>query len=146
MIFKLIYVSSATAPMSEQELITLLKSARENNSQLYITGLLLYCDCTIIQFLEGNRDIVENLFSTICEDKRHYGITLIHTELTYHRDFPDWSMGFKRMTKNTLECTIPGFNQLAEFDKLPSSEFENISTAIQFFVKNFGFSKNTEKI
>ncbi|MBU2710848.1 BLUF domain-containing protein [Zooshikella sp. WH53] len=132
--------------MSEQELITLLKSSRENNIKLNITGLLLYCDCTIIQYLEGDKSIVEKLFATINQDKRHYSIILIHTELTNHRDFPDWSMGFKRMTKNTLECTIPGFNQLAEIEKLSSSEFKNISTEIQLFIKNFSFSASTEKI
>ncbi len=40
--FFLVYVSSATRPVSGEDLRALLETCRKNNAELEITGMLLY--------------------------------------------------------------------------------------------------------
>ena len=48
------YLSTATDPMPSQDLLSLLKECRENNAGCGVTGMLLYCNGTFLQVLEGD--------------------------------------------------------------------------------------------
>lgn len=114
-IFFLIYVSSATKMMNDEELLFLLEQSRRKNLTLNITGLLLYAEGTFIQILEGGRAEVEDLFyKTIAVDPRHHLVTVTMTGLEPKRSFPDWSMGFKSMERKDLASDIPGFSDLLQ--------------------------------
>ena len=52
----LIYASSATKAMSQDELKALLAKARTNNQRDNITGMLLYNDGNFLQVLEGEAE------------------------------------------------------------------------------------------
>lgn len=96
---QLVYVSSAIELFSNEALLELLRKSREKNRQLDITGLLLYKEGNFIQVLEGPDEVVQNLYAVISKDSRHTGlITLSKTEIT-EREFGDWAMGFRNMTK-----------------------------------------------
>lgn len=47
-LYQVIYASSETRPMQEDELLGMLKRAREKNKRLGITGMLLHCDESFI--------------------------------------------------------------------------------------------------
>ncbi len=89
-----IYASAATHDFTNDELIELLQLARENNTQLAITGMLLHHEGSFIQILEGPEDAVEALFEIISRDERHANILLLSKRNVKERSFADWGMGF----------------------------------------------------
>lgn len=101
-IHQLVYISKATTLFSEGELLTILSSARKKNQNEQVTGLLLYKDKSFIQLLEGPKEAVAKIFSTVEMDPRHYRInTFIANEKVNERCFPDWNMGFKNLEQST---------------------------------------------
>jgi hypothetical protein len=106
-IFSLIYLSESTIDFSQQDLRELLTKARENNSRLGVSGMLLFKDGNFLQVLEGEKETVLALYKKISLDTRHTRITALFQSFSAQRDFPDWSMGFQDL--NSPETTnIPG--------------------------------------
>jgi hypothetical protein len=95
--FQLVYSSTATRPLSEEELQALLATARQKNDQAGLTGLLLYKDGSFIQCLEGDRSAVKSLMAKIAKDPRLKDVKIMVEGDANGRDFMDWSMGFKRV-------------------------------------------------
>ena len=109
MVHQLIYGSSSQAVFSEPELLALLSKARVNNSQLGVTGMLLYHDRSFLQILEGEEDSVEDLFARISLDPRHSGVTVFLRDEAHEREFGDWSMAFHALTAGD---STEGFHEL----------------------------------
>ena len=97
--FYLIYVSSAIKLMHDDELLLLLEKARENNSRLGITGMLLYKEGNFMQMLEGEKKTVLELYDAIKKDERHKDIVTIVSGDIKERNFENWTMGFYDMNK-----------------------------------------------
>jgi hypothetical protein len=95
MLRRLIYVSTARRLMSDQELIALLRQARENNARFRLTGLLLYVSGNFIQMLEGEPIAVADLYARIARDPRHHTCIPMLDEEAEGRLFPEWSMAFR---------------------------------------------------
>jgi len=91
---RLIYVSAARVEMSPEELDNVLAVARRNNTAADVTGLLLYHDGSFFQVLEGPKDAVTRIFSTIERDHRHARVIVLQTKTAETRAFPNWSMGY----------------------------------------------------
>jgi Sensors of blue-light using FAD len=108
LVHQIIYSSAATVPFSESELATLLLRARSNNERLGVTGLLLSHEGSFLQALEGERAVVDTLFSVISRDKRHDRIAKILTREVEDRHFAGWKMGFVAMS--TVAKALPGFS------------------------------------
>ena len=98
MIFYIIYLSSTTGLLSESDLADILSVSRINNTAKDITGLLLHNDGNILQVLEGNEETVMNVFFKIEKDSRHRGIIKMLSGTSSERNFPDWSMGYKKVS------------------------------------------------
>lgn len=105
----LVYVSSAVKPFSTSELAELLAKAREKNTRLGITGMLLYQDGNFMQALEGEEDAVRQLYNTINRDVRHHGTIVLLEEQINKRQFSDWSMGFRNLNDKDVQ-DLPGFS------------------------------------
>lgn len=112
-LYRLVYVSSAAAEFGSEELHRLLAQARENNAALDVTGLLLYCDGTFLQLLEGPHDAVTRLYRTILEDRRHARCMVLEEGPTEARLFPDWRMGFRLLTADEVVGS-EGFSDFLE--------------------------------
>lgn len=65
-----VYVSSAVAPFTPQELLELLRRARQDNEAAGITGMLLYRSGNFIQTIEGPAAAVDTLLKRIACDPR----------------------------------------------------------------------------
>lgn len=105
---QIIYSSAAVVPFSELELQRLLLHARQNNTRLGATGMLLYEDGSFLQVIEGAGPVLEALFERIGADKRHHRvITLLRREVEA-RHFGDWAMGF--VTPGRLIQQLPGYS------------------------------------
>lgn len=88
---------SAVGTPTEQDLINLLDQARSRNWKQNVTGMLLYNRNTYLQVLEGEKRDVYSIFNSIRMDPRcERVVSMVDEEIT-HRDFSDWSMGFKNL-------------------------------------------------
>jgi hypothetical protein len=120
--------------MSDDSLKDLLKNLRLKNQQLNVTGMLLYLDPFFIQILEGEEDVVNALFNAIKQDVRHQRVKVIYKKPIEKRCFPNWTMGFNKISDEDVE-TIEGFS---DFLQHPTSEFfGNSSTETEKELKKF---------
>ncbi|MGB7342580.1 MAG: BLUF domain-containing protein [Pirellulaceae bacterium] len=104
---QLVYASATSVPFSDEELEILLERARQNNSSLDVTGVLLFVDGTFFQVLEGEPDVVHALYEKIQLDQRHNNVLVLAEREITERNFGQWSMGFVRDQSEIEE--LPGF-------------------------------------
>jgi hypothetical protein len=92
--FRLMYVShDAIDPQNRKRALgALFSQARSNNKRRGITGALLVADGVFIQTLEGEEDVVREVFHTIQQDSRHEAVELLETRMVPERVFGHWSM------------------------------------------------------
>ncbi|MFZ5562457.1 MAG: BLUF domain-containing protein [Thermodesulfobacteriota bacterium] len=94
---RLIYTSELTETCDLKSLRQILKIARERNQNLAVTGVLCYDPQYFLQWLEGPRDHVNNLYLSIIKDPRHTRVTLLDYREVSQRVFEKWSMAYLSM-------------------------------------------------
>lgn len=104
---QLVYASASTVPFNSEQLDTLLEVARKNNASLDVSGVLLFHEGTFFQVLEGDPDVVQDLYDKIALDARHNNVLLLAKHDVEERNFGEWSMGFVRDQRTMNE--LPGF-------------------------------------
>ena len=113
MLIRVIYVSSATRPLGDEDLERLLAAARDFNGRHGITGMLIFSEGNFLQILEGEAAVVDELMDKrIAVDPRHNHIFVLDREPVAERDFPGWSMGFRRLDGGT-PTELAGFRAFA---------------------------------
>ena len=135
--YQLIYFSSAKAELTEAALRKLLARSQSRNSKKGITGLLLHSGGNIIQIIEGEKSKVEDLFLKIQSDPRHKNVTAVSRSFSKERDFPHYSMGFKRVGKQLAEKEVPGFTDIIEKGHIPQDTLKDVSKHIRVFLQSF---------
>ena len=126
-LINLIYGSSTTQTMSDDSLLEILKKAREKNSKLNITGMLLYKGGNFLQVLEGEQDVVNDLYAVIKQDPRHHSIRTFASRPITERTFGHWEMGFVNMNNIDLS-KIEGYSAYLE-EPLDSERFTDFDFA-----------------
>jgi hypothetical protein len=99
----LVYLSSASNLLSEDELTNILHRSRQKNSESGITGILLYFNGNIIQVLEGKQEEVNRVYDKIRQDPRHNQIIELYKSPIEQRAFPAWLMGYKTLSTYDME-------------------------------------------
>jgi hypothetical protein len=136
--YHLVYTSHAKKPFSEPELLDLLRQSRDRNKELNISGILLYVQGKFMQVLEGKKDFVEKVYSSIKDDPRHTRVTLILEGNSKKRIFKGWSMGFKKLSNDDF-VNASGFTDIdVFFDEHKMKENSNL---LLVFLKLF-YRKN----
>lgn len=121
--------------MTEDELLDLLTIARNKNKKYSVTGMLLYCQGTFMQVLEGDESSVDLIYKAIELDTlRHKNIIKLASGTIEQRNFPDWSMGFASVNSETLQ-EIEGFLSSPELSLTNTSEHITVSM-LKTFVDN----------
>lgn len=105
-LIRIIYASTASFEFTAKDLVDLLTVARNENTKINVTGILLYTERSFFQILEGHAEAVNQLFAKIAKDKRHNNVVTIIKERISIRSFPEWSMGFADITQHDLESII----------------------------------------
>jgi len=100
--YHLIYASSAAKALTQLQLDDLLTKARQNNSKLDITGMLIYTGGHFIQVLEGKEYVVKKLYDTIRKDKRHKDTIVIYESELAERQFGNREMDFRVLHNEPL--------------------------------------------
>jgi hypothetical protein len=99
MLVRCLYASRARQPLMPATVDAIVEQSRRNNPARGITGLLCFVDDVFVQVLEGGRDPVCDLFTTIVRDERHQGVRLLAYEEIGERRFGHWNMGQVNIAK-----------------------------------------------
>lgn len=137
------YISTPTRPMSTDDLLDILNTARLNNVCIGVSGMLLYTGSAFIQTLEGDEKVLEDLLATIKKDPRHKDFRIIEKKKILTRDYADWTMGFKRVDQDDIR-DIPGLNKFYETDlsgDISGDKLKLINSLLNHFRKE-GKKKN----
>lgn len=89
------YISTAVNKFTKEDLDDLLTVSRTKNAEFGITGLLILKDYVIIQYIEGDKKHIKQLYENIKKDTRHVNVTLLKEEPIEQKLFENWSMGVK---------------------------------------------------
>lgn len=91
---RLIYLSKATRPLSQDAMRSLLDTCETNNAVCGLTGVLCAGRGYFLQTLEGMEDMVIDVYARILKDPRHQDCNLLDIGITDMPIFTDWKMGF----------------------------------------------------
>ena len=117
---RLVYVSQASPGVAARDTYDIIRVAVNRNSQLGLTGALLFLDGHFIQLLEGQPHQVEARFKRIAADARHSSLSLRQTLRTSELLFPaDW------MALRSEQQIAPGVKQAFAYQPgLPATQFD----------------------
>jgi hypothetical protein len=115
----LVYLSRAVRPMTDADLIGLLRQCRANNVAAGVSGLLLYRDGRFMQALEGPRAAVMDLYARVMRDPRHTEVTSLIKFKAQDRGFADWAMGFANVDL-VPEADRAGYSPFLQQDFSPA--------------------------
>lgn len=121
----IVYFSSSISLFQEADLVSLLEQSRSHNAMVAITGILLINRGSIMQVLEGKKEVIEALYERIEKDQRHTGVTKVLDCAIEERSFSDWSMDCKSITTHQLEL-IKTIVDLGDVDWLVAKPSTNI--------------------
>ena len=124
----LTYLSTATEPFDTTELSDLLDSVREKNHARGLTGMLLYVGGHFIQTLEGPEDVVTATFDRIEHDPKHRDVFVALRENIESRSFPDWSMGFEKLSPEEAGA-LPGFTDYLDHRSVSGEDGQRLGRA-----------------
>ena len=101
MLVRLMYASRAAEAANAETLAAILKTSKENNPKVGVTGVLCFCANAriFLQVLEGGRNAVSLLYNHISQDPRHHDVALLSYEEIGERSFSGWSMGQVSMSR-----------------------------------------------
>jgi len=91
---RLIYASESVQECGLQDVHEILQFARKNNEEKGITGILCYDTAFFVQWIEGARQKINELYETILRDKRHRNVTILEYVEIEKREFEAWSMAY----------------------------------------------------
>ncbi|MDQ2180065.1 BLUF domain-containing protein [Marinifilum sp. D714] len=130
----IVYVSFSRNQLSELELDQLLSEIRPKNLANGVTGLLLYNDEIFIQVIEGETDTIRTLYDILQKDRRHTNIVKILEEKIDQRSFPDWSMGYQKLSKEDSK-DLPGFTDVMSSNDIRNSLKQSSQAIVDLIVK-----------
>ena len=98
MLIRLLYVSKPVGPITTYVTSFILETSSVNNKESQITGVLCQGSGIYMQVLEGERSVINALFSRIMADKRHNTIELLSIEEIEQRRYGQWSMALVNLS------------------------------------------------
>ncbi len=115
--------------MTEIDLTKLLTTARKNNQRDGVSGLLLYCNQSFLQVLEGDPAKVDAIYQHIEVDPRHKNLRLLSRSTIDSRKYADWSMGFDHVNENDIVAAFPGYKPATEYPLVSADLVRNATVA-----------------
>jgi hypothetical protein len=129
----IVYLSSSRKLLSDEDLLQILTTSRQNNLAANVTGVLLYFNGSIIQVLEGEKQAVINLYNRISADPRHVQVMPLYMREIEERSFAEWSMGFSTLNAREL-------NHITELQPVindPHAPAADVDNTVLTLLKNF---------
>lgn len=88
----IVYISSIKNDYTTHELKTTYDKFKKFNDMNGITGLLIHYDKNVIQYIEGEEDIIRNLYNRIQKDNTHKSIIKLTEETSTERRLDDFKL------------------------------------------------------
>lgn len=118
-LYRYAYISKNTIEGSQAaidaEVTTILKTASKKNTELNVSGALLYSGGYFCQILEGEQDTLDKLMAAIVGDSRHTDVFIVSAEPIEERGFKKWAMALAGV-EHSLRFRFAGVK--ASTDKL----------------------------
>lgn len=102
MLTGLVYISAADPMLVEDDIRDILKVAQTRNRDDGVTGLLIYSGTSFVQILEGQRQTLQELMTSIRGDRRHYDVSLLEHRPIDDRAFDKWSMAYREIDADLI--------------------------------------------
>jgi hypothetical protein len=133
---QILYVSAGRPDLGPDGLSEILRTARRNNADWGLTGLLCHLDGSFLQILEGEADAVGRMYRRIHRDPRHDRMMILLDRPIAARDFPDWRMGFEDLSPES-EGGAEAFRltEQALLDALPAEGAGSLLTMARTFYR-----------
>lgn len=106
--------------MTLESLQKISQTSQENNPKSGITGMLLGIENKYLQYLEGDEEEVEQLFSKIKNDPRHTEVRQWIKGFSEERIFSEWSMASWLLSNEELD-KLDSLKELKEFVEAPEN-------------------------
>ena len=129
------YMSHQSRVMTNEDMNKLLFQIREKNKRLAITGLLLLIQGKFVQYIEGDKSEIDNVYESIKTDPRHNELLLLDSGEIEERQFKDWSMSYKKIDDSTVK-DITGYKDL-ELDRLFLNPDKTVNHPVLEILYNF---------
>ena len=94
MIKSLLYISSPSQYLNNQEIHGILEHAQVKNSENNITGFLLYNNNLFVQLLEGLDTVIMETYERISNDLRLSHLIVLSNAISDNRGFDGYYSGF----------------------------------------------------
>jgi Sensors of blue-light using FAD len=131
------YTSSATHGTTAESLEQLLLRARATNSELEVTGVLLFHDGSFFQYFEGPTAGVDDVYSRILRSPMHRGIIELMRQPIERRSFGNWHMGFTKAPASTL-LAISNASWRSHVRHASPAASDGLGLLLQFWSANRG--------
>ena len=133
------YMSNQANVLSEADIDELLFQVREKNKRLAITGLLLLIQGKFIQYIEGPKNEIDNVYKKIKNDPRHNSLLLLDKGSLEERQFTNWSMAYQKIKDDDIK-KIVGYKDLKLdelfFTKMDERSAHPVLKVLYNFTKN----------
>lgn len=124
---------------TNEKLLLLIDIFQKNNLLYNITGILLYNEGNVIQYIEGDKHNVVKLFNNILNDNKHTRIIKLLQNKINIRNFPNWAMSFVNCNNNnTYKSYFNNFMNISYNTDLTNDK--KINTLLTLF-KNLSLGK-----
>lgn len=125
------YVSTSNKVLIEFDINQLFDFVKLTNNNLHITGILMYSDGNFFQILEGERELIQNLFKKIYLDSRHYNIIKIFDHEIPKPSFSDYIANFTTIYKKSEK------QELQRFLEKEKSNYPETYNSISYLANKF---------
>ncbi len=122
-----IYVSSASNPLADHDLMNIKEKSRTACEKAGVTGLLVFHRNTFIHYYEGKKTSVNKMIASIGKDKRHKNLKAVSEGKINERQFQNSSMELRVLDKDPLFTSSELENDSAGVKKLVNNYFLNIT-------------------
>jgi hypothetical protein len=125
------YVSTASEKLTEIEIKKTLEFSKNWNSDHDITGILLFSEGNFFQVLEGDKELLQDLFERIKSDSRHKNVIRIFEKEIDSSNFDGYSANFITLNSQYRENDFGRY--LAQIETLNPA----IQTSVKYILHNF---------
>ena len=106
-----LYCSSLGSAQPISVVADIVKAARDKNTKLQLTGILVFDGQCFCQYLEGPESSIAAVLESIYRDSRHTDVHLqFHGPVDGERQFQDWAIAYAETDEEI------SLNTMAEFD------------------------------
>ena len=132
--YAIVYVSTASETLDENEIKQILTSTEECNNKNNITGLLLFSEGNFFQVIEGDKQVIMELFENIKEDDRHHNILQIFGKDIHKEAYDGYTSDFvSEVAEYDQEKFQHYLNHIKVLDKTSQIVVENIIKAFLIY-------------